>query len=95
MQPKIIPPNTAFLKATLLPALAANKPPVKKPETMGLMKSSLFLKWIKRHSLELNRPAQRANDPPKTGARFFINITLIKMITHRRVAPFWESTTYL
>ena len=69
--PKIIPPMIAFLNAILVPARIANTPPVRNPPAMGFIKSSLFLRWIKEHSVIENKPPQRAKDPPRTGARFF------------------------
>ena len=49
---------------------------MKKPPAMGLMKSSLFLRWMSRHSEEEKRPAHNAKEPPSTGARFFMSMTL-------------------
>ena len=55
--------------------LIASSPPVTKPATMGLMKSSFWRKWISKHSVDENNPPHIANDPPSTGALFFISIT--------------------
>lgn len=52
----------------------ASRPPVTKPAVTGLIQSSFYLQYIMIHSVELNIPPHKANDPPNTGALFFINI---------------------
>lgn len=63
IDPKIIPPNTAFLKATRMPARKANNPPVTAPAVIWLNASSFFLIAMRAQSVVENSPAQSAKLP--------------------------------
>ncbi len=63
IEPKIIPPNTAFLKATLAPDLKASRPPVTAPATIWLMAPSSLRTAIRAQSVIEKSPAHRAKLP--------------------------------
>ena len=63
IDPNIIPPNIAFLKAILGPARKAKSPPVIAPAAIWLNASYLFLSAISVQSVIENNPAHNAKLP--------------------------------
>ena len=63
IEPRIIPPNIAFLKATLQPERKARRPPVTAPATIWFTAPYYLRIPIRVQSVIEKRPAQRANEP--------------------------------
>lgn len=67
IEPKIMPPNIAFLKATRMPALKASRPPVIAPAAIWLKASSFLRMAMSVQSVIEKSPAHRAKLPKSRG----------------------------
>ena len=63
IDPKIIPPKMAFLRATRIPERKANKPPVTAPATIWFTAPSSLRIAIRAQSVIEKSPAQSAKLP--------------------------------
>lgn len=63
IDPKIMPPNIAFLKATLAPERKASRPPVTAPATIWLKAPSSLRMAMRLQSVMEKSPAQSAKLP--------------------------------
>lgn len=63
IDPRIIPPNTAFLRATRAPERNASRPPVTAPAKIWLKAPYSLRMAIMAQSVKEKSPAQRAKLP--------------------------------